>query len=86
MSEAMREPTWKSEVARFRYEQELRDQAAQLGLSGPAEVASHERILARMERGAELILELIARGKHDEAIALMNTENWGVNEQEHVDG
>jgi uncharacterized protein YprB with RNaseH-like and TPR domain len=34
-----------------------------------------------MERGAERILQLIEEGKHTEAVALMNTETWGIEEQ-----
>ena len=75
-----------SEVARFRQEQALRDEAAQRGLSGLAIVASHEIITARMERGAERILQPIKEGKHEEAQALMETETWGVEKQEETGG
>ena len=34
-----------------------------------------------MERGAERILQLIEEGKQAEAVALMNTETWGIEEQ-----
>ncbi len=61
---------------------ELEEEAAQRGLYGLAIVASHELITARMERGAERILQLITEGKHDEAVALMNTETWGVEIEE----
>ncbi len=71
-----------SEVARFRQEQALRDEAAQRGLSGLAIVASHEIITARMERGAERILQLIKEGKHEEAQALMEAEAWGAEQEE----
>jgi len=37
---------------------------------------------ARMELGAERILRLIIEGKQDEAVALMNTETWGVEVEE----
>jgi hypothetical protein len=72
----------KSEVARFRRHQALEEEAAQLALHGYAEVARHDRISARMTRGGERILCLIAEGKHEEALALMNQENWGVEEGE----
>jgi hypothetical protein len=67
----------KSEVARFRQQQALEEEAARLALYGFAEVARHERITARMELGGRRIIRLIEEGKHDEALALMNTENWG---------
>ena len=70
----------KSEIANLRLRIELEEEAAQRGLCGPAIVASHESIAARMERGAERILQLIEAGKHEEALALMNTEMWGVEE------
>lgn len=72
----------KSEVARFRRRQALEEEAARLALHGYAEVARHDRITARMTRGGERILGLIAEGKHEEAQALMNKENWGVEEDE----
>ncbi len=63
-----------SEVAKFRREHNLREQAACLGLSGLAAVASHESITKRMEIGAERILQLVKEGKHEEAQALFSTE------------
>ncbi len=71
-----------SDIARLRRRIALEEEAAQRGLTGLAIVASHEIITARMERGAERILQLIEEGKHTEAVALMNTETWGVEEQE----
>src|SRR5216683_1564015 len=41
---------------------------------------------AIMELGAERILRLIIEGKHDEAVALMNTERWGVEVEEGQEG
>jgi len=73
----MDESAGKSEVARFRQQQALEEEAARLGLYGFAEVARHERITARMELGGRRILRLIEEGKHEEALALMNTEHWG---------
>jgi len=70
----------KSEVARFRKRQALEEEAMRLGMYGFAEVARHERINARMMLGAERVLDLIAEGKHEEAQAMMNQENWGVEE------
>ena len=78
----MNEPESKSEVARFRRQQALEEEAGRLALYGYAEVARHDRINARMTRGGERILSLIADGKHEEAQALMNKDNWGVEEGE----
>ena len=66
-----------SQVARFREQQAIEEQAALLGLSGFATTARHDFITARMERGGQRILCLIEAGRHDEALALMNTEDWG---------
>jgi hypothetical protein len=71
-----------SDIARLRRRIALEEEAAQRGLTGLAIVASHEIITARMERGAERILQLIEEGKHAEAVALMNTETWGIEEEE----
>lgn len=70
--------TKKSEVAQLIQHIILQEEAAHWGLSGLAIVASHELITARMERGAERILQLIHEGKHEEAMALMDTETWCV--------
>jgi sRNA-binding protein len=43
--------------------------------------ARHDFINARMQRGGERILQLIDEGKHEEAQALMNTDNWGIAEE-----
>jgi hypothetical protein len=71
-----------SEVAYFRQQQALRDEAAQLGLTGFAITASHESITARMQRSAEHILRLIDEGKHEEAKAMLNTDYWCVGEHD----
>ena len=70
----------KSAVARFREQQALEEEAARLALSGFAITARHDLIIARMQRGGERILQLIAEGKHQEAQVLMNCENWGAEE------
>ena len=72
----------KSEVARFRRQQALEEEAARLSMYGFTEVARHDRINARMTLGGERILGLIAEGKHEEAQVLMNQENWGAEEEE----
>ena len=66
----------RSEVAAFREQQTLEEEAARLALYGFAMTASHQMITARMQIGAERILSLINEGKHEEAQALMNTEYW----------
>jgi hypothetical protein len=66
-----------SEIANFREKLALEEQAVHWGLYGPAIVASHAAINARMHRGAERILKLIDEHKDDEALALMNTKTWG---------
>ncbi|MGH2493938.1 MAG: hypothetical protein ACRDIV_04475 [Ktedonobacteraceae bacterium] len=72
----MPEPN-KSEIARFREQQALEEEAARLALSGLAITARHDFINARMQRGGEHILQLIAQGKHEEAQVLMNSDHWG---------
>jgi hypothetical protein len=71
-----------SEVAYFRQQQALREESAQLGLSGFAITATHESITARMQRCGERALRLIDEGKHEEALAILNTDNWGADEHE----
>ncbi len=72
----------KSEVAQFRRRQALEEEAMRRGMYGFAEVARHDRIIARMMLGAERVLGLIAEGKHEEAQTMMNQENWGAEEGE----
>jgi len=70
----------KSEIARFREQQALEEAAARQSLFGYAFTARHDFINARMQRGGERILQLIEQGKHEEALALMNSDNWGAEE------
>jgi hypothetical protein len=74
-----------SEVAYFRQQQALCDEAARLGMSGFAVTATHESITARMQRGAEHILRLIEEGKHEEAQAMLNADDWFAEEQENTE-
>ncbi len=69
-----------SEIARFRERQTLEEEAMRLAQSGLAITARHDFITARAQRGAERILRLIDEGKHEQALVLMNTEHWGVEE------
>lgn len=73
-----------SEVARFRQQQALQEQAAQQGLSGVAAVASHAAIMTRMRPAAEHIARLLDEGKHEEALVLMNRPMWGAEEVQAV--
>ena len=59
-----------SEIARFRQQQAAEEEAAKLGLSGLAAVASHESIVARMEQDGEYLLQLFKQGRDKEAYAL----------------
>ncbi len=70
-----------SEVAVFRKQQILQEQAAQRGLHGYAQVSRHDIITARLERGAEDILRLLEQGRHEEAYQLWNMPAWGLEEE-----
>ena len=70
-----------SEVARLRQQIQTEYEAAQRGLAGLASgVARHDFIEARMERGAEYLLQLIEEGKHEEVVSLMETPAWCLEE------
>jgi hypothetical protein len=58
-----------TDIAYFRHQQLLQDQAAQNGLSGLASVATRRSITARMERASYHIQVLCATGKEQEARA-----------------
>lgn len=69
----------KSEVARCMHLIQLEREATERGLCGLAEgTARHAFLEARAARGADAILHLMQEGKHAEAIALMETPDWGV--------
>ncbi len=76
--------THKSEVAQLLQKIDEEREAARQGLYGYAQVATHESITARAERGAERILRLGDEGKHDEAKRLMDTPGWGVEEETSI--
>jgi hypothetical protein len=67
--------TNQSEVAHFRHQQALQEQAGQQALSGLAAVTYHAAIIKRMEQGAERVLRLVAEGKHEEAKALLLSDD-----------
>lgn len=69
-------------IATFRRDQQLQEEAAQHALYSPAIVARHDAIIKRMEQGATHLLRLIEQGRHTEAIALMQQDNWGMSETE----
>ena len=70
-----------SEVARAMRQIDLELEAAERSARGFAITARHDFINARMQRGGERILRLIEEGRHEEAQALMNTDNWGIKEE-----
>ncbi len=74
--------TTKSEVAQFRERQAQEEQASRLGLSGLAIVANHDSITARLQQGADRVLQLVKQGKMQEAVQLMNRPDWGADMQE----
>ena len=71
-----------SEIASIRTQLIRQEEAAHLGLSGPAIVSRHDFIEARMERGAVRLLQLLILGKYEEAEAQMNLPGWGLEEEE----
>lgn len=70
-----------SDIAHFRQNQALQEQAAQQALYGFASVANHASINARMQRGADYLLTLLEVGKYEEVIQLMETKTWGIEEE-----
>lgn len=74
----------KSEVAQLLKRIDMEHSAAQQGLAGLAVMANHEAINARMEVGAERILQLAAQGRHEEASRLMDAPNWCVEGEEEL--
>jgi hypothetical protein len=73
----MDESGGKSEVARAMRQIDLELEAADRALHGFAITTRHDFINARMQRQGERILQLIDDGKHEEAQALMNSDDWG---------
>ena len=69
-----------SEVAYFREQQALQEEAARLGLAGYAITTRHDFITARMQQGGKRILQLFEEGKTEEAFALWDTQSWEVGE------
>ena len=68
----------KSEIARFREQQALEEQAAWLRLHGLAwGTARHDVIRKRIGQGAERILCLLDEDKYQDVQKLMTTDPWG---------
>ena len=61
-----------SEVATFRQQQALQEESARLAPYGPAIMANHEAIIARIEQGGEYLLQFFKQGRNEEAFALWN--------------
>lgn len=59
-----------SEIAQFRQQQAAEEESAQLALFGPAAVARHDAILARMRQGEETLVRLFQAGRDQEAFNL----------------
>ena len=74
-----------SEVAQFRQQQTMQEEAALLGLNGLASVSRHAFIETRMQQGAASILQLLEEGKDEEAQRLMETRAWGQEELEGIE-
>lgn len=72
----MEQPRYVSEVARFREQQALQEEAAKRSLYEYAIVSSHDIIKSRMEREAGKIVKLFQEGHIREALAIMESPNW----------
>ncbi|HLG75409.1 MAG TPA: hypothetical protein VKX46_03285 [Ktedonobacteraceae bacterium] len=70
----------KSEVARFKLSQTLQEQAAHQGLYGPAAVARHDFIEARIERDSSHLIRLLEQG------SLEQVENYILQMQDECRG
>jgi hypothetical protein len=76
-----------SEVARRMHLIQLEREAAERGLCGFAEgTARHAFLEARAARGADVIFQLMQEGRCAEAIALMETPDWGERASSDVGG
>ena len=72
-----------SDIAKLIRQIDLERESSQNALFGLAYgVSRHDFIEARATQKADHILHLIEEGKHDEAIELMNTPDWGCEVQD----
>jgi hypothetical protein len=72
----MQEPN--SEIAYFREQQALEEQAVYLGLRGLAwDPVRYDVILKRMRQGVERFLQLLEEDKYQDVQKLMMTDSWG---------
>ena len=71
-----------SQVARDMARIDLELEAARRLEHDFAITARHDFIIARAQRGAERILRLVDEGRHEEAQTLMNTDNWGITDED----
>jgi hypothetical protein len=70
-------PVWAdSEVADFREQQQLEEEAAQRVFYSPAAVANHESIVVRTQQGAETLAQLFKEGRDAEAYELWEAGIW----------
>ncbi len=76
-----------NEIVRLREQIQLGQEAAERGLHGLAEgTTRHAFLEARAARGADAIFQLMQEGKHAEAIALMETPDWGERAEKDMEG
>jgi hypothetical protein len=61
-----------SEIAQLRQQITEQEQSARLWMFGPAIVASHDAIIARMEQNGPVLIQMIQEGRGEEALAIMN--------------
>lgn len=80
----MDESEGKSEVARAIRQIDLELEAADRALHGYAITSRHDFINARVQHQGEYILKLIDQGKHEEALVLMNSDDWGGDGEQQV--
>ena len=80
----MDETGGKSEVAHAIRQIDLERGAAERALHGFAITARHDFINARVQCQGEYLLRLIDEGRHQEALALMNTDDWGAERQQQT--
>jgi hypothetical protein len=59
-----------SEVATFRQQQALEEESARNALYGTAMIGGHDHIIARMECGGRVLLDLFESGQGMKALAI----------------